>query len=87
MPLMWLRAHLGAMGELQADEAFRESEVISMGAGKFDKSGRDRVLRRWERALGREGKPAEGSIRLTGTTHDLELMKSVGMGVRTVGPR
>lgn len=83
--MVWLRAHLETMPELQAEEAFRESEMISVGAAKLTKAGRDKVVKRWEAALGVQSKPRGGSIRLTGTTRDLELMKSSGMEVRTVG--
>jgi hypothetical protein len=79
MPLMWLRAYLATMPQLQAEEAFWQAEIISVGSGKLTEKGRDRIIRRWEKALGREGQSMR-SIRLTGTTKDLELMRSVGMG-------
>lgn len=83
MPLMWLRAHIEAMGELQAEEAFRGSEIISVGAGKFDKSGRDKALRRWNAALGR----GDGAHRLKGNGNDVEMLKALGIKVRTDGSR
>ena len=81
--MMWLRAHLEAMGELQAEEAFRATEIHSMGAGTLDKTGRNKVLARWNAALGR----GDGSHRMTGTSRDLAMLKALGIKVRTDGSR
>jgi hypothetical protein len=87
MPLMWLNAHIVSLGELQAEESFRMAEIISVGAGKFNEKGREKVISRWKAALGIKGQSNGRSIRLTGTTKDLELMKGTGIGTRANGPR
>jgi hypothetical protein len=81
MPMMWLRAHLEAMGELQAEEAFRGAEIVSMGAGKLDRAGCNKVVARWNAALGR----GDGSHRMTGTSRDLAMLKALGMEVKIIG--
>lgn len=52
MPMMWLNAHSEALGELQAEESFRQAEAISVGEGKLKKSDHDKVTRRWRAAIG-----------------------------------
>ena len=82
-PVAWLRALADAMGALQAEEAFREAEIIAVGAGKIDKAGRSRVVRRWRKMLGKE----EEGVRLQGKRSDVALLASLGMKVRQDGPR
>jgi hypothetical protein len=71
MPLMWLRAHLATMPELQTEEALRASEVIAMGSGNLQKKDRDRVLRRWNKQAGQEG-----AARQVTTPNDLKAVKA-----------
>lgn len=78
MPMMWLRAHAEEMPAIQTEEAFREAEIISMGAGKLDRAGRNKVMARWNAALGRD----DGSHRMTGTSRDLAMLKALGVEVR-----
>jgi hypothetical protein len=81
MPTMWLGAHLEAVGELQAEEAFRATEIHSMGAGNLDRTGRNKVLARWNAALGR----GDGAHRMTGTSRDLAMLKALGVEVKILG--
>ena len=54
MPVMWLKAHLETLAELQGEECFREAEVISIGSGKLNKKEHGKVIRRWNAAIGNE---------------------------------
>jgi hypothetical protein len=82
VPQMWLRALGEAMGELHAEEAFREAEIVAVGAGKLDKIGRDKVTRRWRAALG-----TQGGVRLTADKSGLALLAALGIRNHNDGPR
>jgi hypothetical protein len=62
MPMMWLKAHAEALPELQGEECFRAAETISVGAGKLKKNDHDKVVKRWNSAIGRETGPQKPSV-------------------------
>jgi hypothetical protein len=80
---MWLRALGESMEELRTEEAFRQAEIIAVGAGKLEKSALDRVTRRWRSAFGEGG----GTIRLQGKKSDLMLLRNLGIGKHQDEPR
>ena len=54
MPIMWIKAHIEALSELQGEESFRGAEVISIGTGKLNKREHEKVIKRWNSAVGRD---------------------------------
>jgi len=83
MPLVWLNAHTVSLGELHAEESFRMAEIVSIGEGRLKQSAHEKVIRRWNAALGR----GDGVLRLRGTAGDAKTLESLGMKVRTNGSR
>lgn len=76
MPVRWLQAHGEALTGLQAEESFAVAEAVSVGSGKLKKTDHDKVIRRWNAALGRS------TILRLGKKTDLSLLESLGMKVR-----
>lgn len=82
MPRVLFEAYQGALERLQAEAAFRQSEIIAMGTGQLTKTDRNKVLRQWRAAMG----SAEKNV-LRGNKAGLALLASLGMKVREDGPR
>jgi hypothetical protein len=86
MPLLWLRAHAEAIEGLQAEEAFREAEIVAVGAAKMNQRDRDKVLHRWNNSI-------EGRMKSSKTTKDdISILQrsntlfrgGIGIGIRLV---
>lgn len=72
-----------SLRELQAEEAFRLAEVVSVGAAKMDKAGQDRTTRRWRSELGANG----DGHRVQSAGELRAAARMMGIGVKTVEPR
>ncbi len=82
MPVPWLRAMADSMEFLEAQEAFRQSEIIAMGTGSLSKTERGKVAQRWRMAMG----DREENV-LRGNKAGLAMLRAKGIEVREDGPR
>jgi hypothetical protein len=81
MPLMWLRAHAQAIEGLQAEEAFREAEIVAVGGGNLKERERDKILHLWNKMLNREGEAEYRPGMYKAFRH---LLEGTGIGLRLV---
>jgi hypothetical protein len=75
---VWLRAHVEAMESIEAAEAFRQAEIIAIAEGRLPKRKHAEVTRRWSESLKHEEQKPRSAM---------EVFRSLGIGVKIIGPR
>jgi hypothetical protein len=62
--MMWFRAHIETLPELQGEECFRDAEVLAVGTGHTKHP--EKITRRWRGGQGSDRNPKTSKLAALG---------------------